>query len=241
MPDPPGDAWNLVTIGDSIPYGQYDCGGCDTFTTIFARAITDATGMPVTGHNLSTHDNLTGARLLDRLGTSTPYQMAIADADFIIVTIGHNDTPWNSGDDSCDGENGDAPDWSKYTGACVEALADRHGQELDQVLTAVQALRGDRPTAIRVTTDYNDVIGWDQAPPEASKPSREVLDAFASETCRVAAAHHVPCIDVYHSFNGPKGRAAAGDLLGPDYTHPSASGQARIATLLSQAGLAPLQ
>ena len=49
----------LVTIGDSIPYGLGDCGGCDTFTTLFSdfegscltvrRTITTIRHQPVAG------------------------------------------------------------------------------------------------------------------------------------------------------------------------------------------------
>ena len=232
--------WHLVTFGDSIPFGQDDCGECETFTTLFGDAIAKATGKSVEVQNLSTHDNLTGARLLGRIQTSKPFRDAVADADIIVVTIGHNDTPWNSDDDPCDGANGDTFNWSKYTGDCVTQLARRHGDELDKILTEIETLRNGKPTAVRVTTDYNDVIGFDQAPPESVAPSIEVLEAFRSETCRVAQAHHDICVDVYRSFNGPTGRSPAGGLLAGDHTHPSAIGQARIAQLLIDAGLAPI-
>ena len=231
----------LVTIGDSIPYAGEDCGGCTSFTTLFADAIEAETGMTVAAQNLSTHDNLTGARLVDRIRTSEAMRIALADADIIIVTIGHNDTPWNVADDTCDGAAaGPTADWSSYTGQCVIQLAARHGEDLDAVLSEIETLRVDKPTALRVTTDYNDVIGWDQALPEWTDPSVEVLDAFHAESCRVAELRGAICVDVYHSFNGSDGRSAAGTLLADDYIHPSASGQQRIADLLTQAGLAPL-
>jgi len=119
------DAWRLVTIGDSIPYGQADCGACDTFTTIFGKWIASATGKPGVTLNLATHDNLTGARLLGRVKTDHTFRDAVASA-------------------------------------------------------------------------------------------------------------------VYRSFNGQDGRVAAGDLLADDHTHPSAKGHARIAQLLTEAGLRPL-
>jgi lysophospholipase L1-like esterase len=231
---------HLVTIGDSIPYGQEDCGGCLTFTTLFAQAVEQGAG-PVSAQNLSTHDGLTGKRLVERIRTDEPMRTAVSGADIVVVNIGHNDTPWNSTDDACDGANAEGVfNWTSYTGDCVPQLAQRHGEELDAILTEIEELRAGRPTAIRVLTDYNDIIGWDQAPPESTEPSVEVLDAFHAETCQAAEAHGAICVDVYHSFNGPDGRTAAGDLLAGDYTHPSAKGQVRIAALLTAAGLAPV-
>jgi lysophospholipase L1-like esterase len=238
----PAAGWNLVTIGDSIPYAKEDCGGCPSFTSLLATAIGTSHGFVVRAQNLSTHDNLTGARLVERIRTSAPMRTALDAADIVIVNIGHNDTPWNSLDDSCDGANPDGVfNWTSYAGDCVVQLAQRHGDELDAILSEIETLRAGQPTAVRVLTDYNDVIGWDLAPPEATEPSVEVLDAFAAETCRAAQGHGALCVDVYHAFNGPDGRAAAGDLLAGDYTHPSAAGQRLIADLLDQAGVAPLQ
>jgi lysophospholipase L1-like esterase len=231
---------NLVTIGDFVSFAQDDCGGCPSFTTLFSQAMAKATGMPVNATNLSTQDNLTGKRLVARIKSSAPMRSAVAGADIVIVSIGHNDTPWNSMDDPCDGDSGNVPRWTTYTGDCVVQLAKRHGQELDAILTQIETLRAGGPTVVRVLTDYNDIIGWGQAPHEANSRSVEVLNAFYAETCRVAKAHHAICVDVYHSFNGTTGWTAAGDLLTDDYSAPSAKGQQRIADLLKAAGLAPL-
>jgi lysophospholipase L1-like esterase len=230
----------VVTIGDSIPYGREDCGNCTTFTTTFAERVASETGLTVGGINLSSHDNLTGSRLVERIKDPGVMRDTVANADVVIVTIGHNDTPWNALDDTCDGDNGDSFDWASYTGPCVSAMANRHGAELDQIIAEVKALRGSAPTAIMVTTDYNDVLGYRQAPPEATKPSIEVLDAFYEATCKAATRNHVTCVDVYHAFNGTRGRTAATDLLAADHTHPSQHGQDRIAELLFEAGLKPL-
>jgi hypothetical protein len=137
---------SLVTIGDSIPYAREDCGGCASFTTLFPDSIEADTGMTVDPQNLSSHDGLTGARLVDRIRTSEPMRTALAGADIIVVTIGHNDTPWNVADDTCDGAAaGPEADWSSYTGQCVIQLAARHGEELDAILSEIETLRGDKP------------------------------------------------------------------------------------------------
>jgi len=42
------------------------------------------------------------------------------------------------------------------------------------------------------------------------------------------------------AFNGADGREASGDLLAPDYLHPSDKGYERIAETLVELGFAPL-
>lgn len=153
------------------------------------------------------------------------------------MSIGHNDTPWNATDDDCDGATEDF-DWASYKGACLEAAASRHEAALDAILDEIEALRTGKPTAIRVMADYNDVIGYAYAPPEATEPSIAVLNAFQAATCRVAVAHLSPCIDAYHAFNDGDGRTAATPFLNAEhYTHPNAEGHALIARLLISAGL----
>jgi lysophospholipase L1-like esterase len=97
------------------------------------------------------------------------------------------------------------------------------------------------PTAVRVLTFYNDLIGWPPAPPGSETASANVIDAFNLVICDAAAAHDAECIDVYHAFNGPDGRQPAGDLLEIDYTHPNQAGHQKMAELLHAAGLAPLE
>ena len=45
------------------------------------------------------------------------------------------------------------------------------------------------------------------------------------------------CVDVYEDFNGPDGTRPSGELLAPDYTHPSQEGNDRIRDLLLEARL----
>lgn len=234
----PAAAFRVVTIGDSIPYGQGDCGDCADFTTLVAQALGQQTGETVAPVNLSSHDGLTGVRLVDRIKTDPAMRAAVTQGDVVIVTIGHNDTPWNSSDDPCDGDTGF--NWDLYVGDCITQQAARHGQELDAILAEVLALRNGAPTAIRVTTDYNDVIGDFHLGAGGDEPSKAVIDAFAQETCNVAQSRGAICVDVYHAFNGPDGTAEATALLAHDHTHPNADGQQRIADVIIAAGFAPI-
>jgi lysophospholipase L1-like esterase len=242
----PAKTWKLVAIGDSLPYGQQDCGGCDTFPELYGAAIARRTGVTVNTANLSEHTGLTSAGLRREILTSTALRGAIADADIITVTIGHNDTPWNRTDDGCDGNNPFPPrDWRAYDSACVRRTAQEYGRNLDRVLREIGALRNGRPTALRVTDDYNDVIGDPHirgaARAAAARPSRTVLDAYSALTCRIARRHHAACIDTYHRFNGARGVRDATALLAADHTHPNLEGHVVIAGLLARSGATPLQ
>jgi lysophospholipase L1-like esterase len=237
----PAREWRLVAIGDSIPYGAQDCYGCTPFPELFGQAITRATKIPVRVENRAEHTGIASRDLSDEIATSGELRRAVAAADIVIVTIGHNDTPWNREDDSCDGRaNGPQSHWSAYRGHCLRDEAHAYAHNLDRVLAAVEHLRRGQPTLLRVTNDYTDVIGEPSAPPAAASASQHVLDAFSLETCQAAVRHHGACIDSYHAFNGPHGDRDAGPLLSFDHTHPSGEGHQKIAELLSAAGLARL-
>jgi lysophospholipase L1-like esterase len=166
---------------------------------------------------------------------------AVAGANIVTVSVGHNDTPWNSFTDPCDGHGGyPNADWALYRGACVAKTAAYYGRNLASVLAAITVLRAGKPTLMLVTDDYNDIIGDPAVPASADPAVSHVVDAFARTTCRVAAEHHAVCIDTYHAFNGPTGRGDATALLEGDHTHPNETGHQLIARLLDQAPLSPL-
>ena len=159
----------------------------------------------------------------------------------ITLTIGHNDPPWNRDDDSCDGKGG-YPDavWAKYDAACVQATASFYGRNLEAILKSVVALRAGTRTMLRVTDDYNDLIGDPQVPKSAYAVAKPFFDTESALTCRLARRYHAVCIDTYHAFNGAKGIRDAGPLLAPDHTHPNVKGHKLIAQLLVRAGYRPL-
>jgi lysophospholipase L1-like esterase len=237
---------HLIVLGDSIPYGQQDCGGCTAFPALFGQWIGQATGVPVVVDNLSRHDSYTAARMAADLPGSVAAQ-SVAGADVVVVTIGHNDTPWNAVDDACDADHGpldgySGATWDVYQGECVATEVDRFRANLETILSTIVDLRGGRRTALRLTTQYNDLLADPGIPATGKMLSIAVKDAYNAAACEVASEHGFVCVDVYHAFNGPAGDMSAGDLESAvDFTHPSAKGQQLIATLLEEDGLTPLQ
>lgn len=246
IPSPmPGDSpsgpapWSLVVVGDSIPFNSSeDCPGCTGFVDGYAEAITAATGHPVEVQNLSQHTGLQTDRLLEELKTDTERREALANADIIIVSIGHNDTAWNRGDDPCDGPNDG--DWSKYNQSCAAAAAEIFRPQMESLYAQIVALRAGKPTIFRAINVYNDWIGVSGTPPEATEPTRLVLDAWSEMTCKAAKVSGFICADIYHAFNGSDGLTPSVDLLAQDTVHPSNKGNEVIARVLADLGFAPL-
>jgi lysophospholipase L1-like esterase len=240
----------LVAVGDSIPYGGQDC-QCPGFPILFGAWIQTTLGVEVDVQNLSQHDNNTASRMAVELPNKPAVLEALRSADIITLTIGHNDTPWNSIDDACDADHGffdgnAKASWKALVGPCLKTEVDRYRRNLTSILDQIVALRAGRPTAIRFTTQYSDISdvpGGDPpcCPPEAITVFATVKDAFNKAACEIVETHGAICIDVYHAFNGPKGTDPPGPLLAPDGTHPSAAGHEKIAELLEAAGLAPIR
>ena len=243
--NPPPATWRMVGLGDSIPYGGRYCGNCTSYVVLFARAITRETGHPVSVVNDGV-PGLTTAQLLARVRTRGSLRNAIAAANVVTITIGHNDTPWNSTHDACDGSRAffgthhDA-NWAAYSGPCLKKVVGGYRTALAGILAEIATLRAGRPTLICVTTDYNQVLGMATAPFAARASSRTVLDAFWSATCYVARTHGALCANVYRAFNGSARTKPAGSLLATDHDHASQAGHRVIADTILALGLGPLR
>lgn len=241
-------AWHVVSLGDSIPVGGVDCGECNTYSDLFGAWVQKSTGHRVVVENLSQHDNLTAARMADELPQDSGQTQAVESADVVLLDIGFNDTPWNSVDDACDGDHGffdgnPKASWTALVGPCLQSELRRYRANLDKILTEIDSLRAGRPTAVLLTTQYSDFGGPPGnicCPPIATRVAAQVKVAFNGVECKVATAHHARCVDLLHPFNGPNGTTWPGDLIGPDGTHPSATGHQKIAELLEASGIAPL-
>jgi lysophospholipase L1-like esterase len=232
-------SWSLVVVGDSIPFNSpEDCPGCTGFVDRYAKDITVATGHPVKVQNLSQHTGLQTDSLLEELKTDTQRREALANADIIIVSIGHNDTAWNRGDDPCDGSNNE--DWSKYNKTCAAAAAEIFRPQLESIFAQIVSLRAGKPTILRAVNVYNDWIGVSGTPPEATDASRISLDAWSAMICQAAKSNGFTCADIYHAFNGSDGHTPAVDLLAQDTVHPSDKGNEVIAKVLTDLRYTPL-
>jgi lysophospholipase L1-like esterase len=236
--------WRLVALGDSIPYGGRYCNGCTPYPSLLAADLGLRAGRRIIVRNLGV-PGLTTAQLLARVRTRADVRAAIAAADIVTITIGHNDTPWNSRHDTCDGARAwfgpyrDAR-WTSYAGSCLAHETSALRGRLDGILGAIRALRGGAPTLLEVTTDWNQVIGQSGVTSGARAASKSVLDGFATAVCVVARARAARCGDVYHAFNGSNGRHEAVGLLAADHDHASQAGHSAIARLLAGFGFAPL-
>ena len=235
----------LVALGDSIPYGK-DCRGCTGYVALYARAASRALAVPVKVDNRAEHNNLDSMRLLAEIQRSSSLRAALRRADIVTLTIGHNDTPWASNTDPCDGADSDtndnnAIDWASYTGPCLVTATAELGSNVSGILAEIKRLRAGKPTAIRVTNFHNDNYGDPTMPRVVDRPTKAVVDAFAEAICRAAAHAKIPCADVYHAFNGPSGTRFDGSYVAADHVHPNQRGHALIASLLANFGYAPLR
>jgi lysophospholipase L1-like esterase len=234
-------AWHLVALGDSLPFGQHFCGGCQTFVTLFGANVQRMAGVPVAVQNLSEDTGIDSSDLRREITSSASMRNAVAHADIVTLTIGHNDPPWNSLHDPCDGKGGyPHAAWARYRGTCLQKTAASFRSNVSAILATIVALRKGRPTAIRITNDYNDLIGDPAVPRSAYSVAKHAFDLFTAIPCRLATQYHAVCVDTYHAFNGAAGLKDAGPLLAPDHTHPNQRGHNLIAALLVKAGWAPL-
>jgi lysophospholipase L1-like esterase len=238
-----GTPLRLVALGDSLPYNPQDrCPGCVGFPTLYGKAASRALGVPVAVVNWGQYNSLTSVRLVGQVRTLAPMRKAIARADIIVLTIGHNDTPWISEQDLCDGAaSSTSIDWSRYTTACSRLLSSSLRFNITDVLGQIKKLRAGKTTLIRVTNFHNDRIGNPSLPRTADAPSKLVVDLFSKAICSAAASARVPCVDVYHAFTGKAGRKFDGPFVAPDTVHFSQRGHDVVAQLLAKLGYAPLQ
>lgn len=231
---------HLVAIGDSIPFGQHFCGGCQTFVDLYGQYVQRRIGVPVAVSNLSQDTEINSSDLRRELLSDPSIRDAVAAARIITVSIGHNDTPWNASTDPCHSGGYPNQTWTDYRGACVRHTVTLYRRNLTTVLATVHALRKGKPTLVLVTNDYEDLIGDPAVPRSAYQITRKIVAAFAQTTCHVAKVEHAICIDTYRAFNGVHGLANPSSLLEPDHTHPNNTGHRLIASLLEKVNLGPI-
>lgn len=261
---PTGPHWTYAAFGDSNFYAlAQDCGGCTSFPKQLARAITRTTGVPVALLEATQHNFLTAPKLLQEITeddwldapdgpvrvTDRGPRATIAAADLITLSVGQNDLPWQNDSHLCG---------TVYDAACRAKTIPPYIKALDGVLTQITALRAGKPTAVRVTTLYNDRIDdvgkWEDpvTVAQARTTLRTYLDDVNKEICTVAAKHQAVCVDTYHLVNGRNGTAA----MTPGYFFSSVPGsgitgdccgdlnergQKEFAAAVLKSGFAPLR
>jgi lysophospholipase L1-like esterase len=238
---PTSAALTLVALGDSIPFNSSaDCSGCIGYVDQYKDAIAKATGKPVKVANLSSHNGLTSAGLVDALKDPN-VRASVAAADAITVSIGFNDAPMLVDDDPCDGASGDTK-LELYTDACINDWADTFAQRYKIILDDIKQLRGDKPTLLTVINIYDQWLGFSQNSADINAHIavvKTLLERQNAAICRVAADHGALCADLHSAFNGPNHDQPSGTLLGPEYAHPSQAGNDLIAKTLKQLGFTP--
>ncbi len=232
----------LVVIGDSIPDAAFECPDCVGFADQYAHALGKASGRDVDTINLSEHTGLTLPRLLRELPSLKQF---LSPADAIIVGIAHNSIALNA-DRPCGTRFVDSQhtfaDWSKLDAPCARRSTAHYRPLYDKLYSTIASWRDGKPTILRTIDKYNDWTGFKPAHLTPAQVATVVMfhNMWNRMLCASATAHGFNCADIYHAFNGPDGTRASGNLLGPDYTHPSQNGHDVIAKTLVAQGFAPL-
>jgi lysophospholipase L1-like esterase len=228
----------LLGLGDSIPGAAY-CTGCTSFVQLYSNRIQADTGTPVEELNMGDNSGIDSTRLLSALRSDPAMRSAVRRADVITLSIGANDSI--------------PDDFAYLQGRCggpdniecyLRSLA-AFEQNERAILAEIRLLRGSAPTAIRVTTYYNPLVGNELSVRTfgqdfALSVARPLIERLDAAICREVARAHGICVDIYRAFNGPDGTRDAGSLLSGDHIHPSQEGHRLIAQLLATAGYEPL-
>jgi hypothetical protein len=205
-----------LDLGDSNVYGDPgDCNACTTFPKQVVKALRRSSGKNIELLDGSQHNGV-GANSLwseilnddwrgDTAGNiyGGPRE-AIAEADIISITVGANDVPWGNDLDPCN---------KVYDSACIDKIATPFGKSISGVLDEITTIRQGKPTAVRVTTYYNEVLAGPQYVPawpsaavaQASTGAKALIEAMNAGSCAAADAHGALCVDIYHAINGPDG------------------------------------
>ena len=254
---PPADLVYLA-MGDSNVYGSpADCGTpCVTYPHLLADRITADTGKSVTLLDGSQHNRLTAPALLgeiqgDYWGNLPGYPVrtggigpraAIAAADIITITLAANQIPWYQNPDSCG---------KVYDAKCIAAIEQPYIADIDAILGEINTSRAGRPTAVRITTFYNDLLkgpGYDptwfyDAPTikQATLTARTFLDRWNADLCSTAEKHDAVCVDLYHSVNGPKvDKPLPAGWYSKDFGDLNQGGHTQFAEEIAKVGFKPL-
>lgn len=210
-PSPTPRAQRLLVLGDSIGTGA-------GATTSYAAELVERLGRPLDLRNLA-RNGWTTSDLLTALQEDPRFRGAVAEADLITVTIGGNDLLAARRaylDGTCGGADGLD---------CVRAAVADLGQRWDAIAAELRSLAPEAATIVTATI-YDPFAG---VSPDAA--ITQTLDDYLTQANAAirdrASAHGIAVAPVAESFAGQA------DLISDDGIHPSDSGHARIADLVS--------
>jgi lysophospholipase L1-like esterase len=252
----PSGGWTYLALGDSNVYGPAEaCGDCTTYPHLLADRITTELGIPVSLIDGSQWNSLTSRRLLEEIqqdswgeswelprDPAVSPREAIAAADLITITVAANDQPWFQDPDPCTGT---------YDQACIDRIVDPYRTNLDGILREISTIRAGKPTAVRVTTIYNDMIpgpgidpSWYYSPDflaESATGAALLLDALNAAITEAAEANGATVVDMHAVAHGPAGTAAIpAGWFSAEYGDLNQAGQDAFAAEIMRLGFAPL-
>lgn len=219
----------VVALGDSVPSGRA-C-ACSPFPEVYAAALRQRSGVPVTVDNEAI-SGLTTTGLLEQL-QQPPLRRALSRADVVLITIGANDFLDHHDDvvgGSCSGSG--AAD-------CVTDDLDAMRSRMTRALGEIRTLRHDQPTTVLVTGYWN-VFEDGSVAKQASGTSGLQASLALTRTVNAAlrslsSSGGARYVDLFTPFEHD-GRDVD-SLLASDGNHPDASGHRLIARILLDVGL----
>lgn len=257
-PAPSADlaGWTYLALGDSNVYGPAEaCGSCTSYPHLLTERIATELGIPVRLIDGSQWNRLSSGRLLEEIIDDTwgeAYETprdpsmspreAIAAADLITITVAANEQPWFQDPDPCAGV---------YDEACIDTVVQPYRENLEGILAEIQEIRAGRPTAVRVTTLYNDLIAGPGYDPSwyysaeflaASTTAATALLELLNTAMREAAqANGAVIVDMHGVANGADGSSAIpAGWFSKDYGDLNQAGQEAFAAEIMRMGFTPL-
>jgi lysophospholipase L1-like esterase len=197
---PNGPSWTYVAFGDSWPHGAH-CNGCKPFPALYADALAATTDHSVDFINLTTNSG-TSQSLLNSIKTSQKTRDAVMSADIIVISTGANDLEDAFGLFAA-GNCGGADHFD-----CFRKVAEGWRISFDGILTEIETLRNEKPTAILLVTNSNEALSDPGlieifGPKDSSGGGAFITDLHHEILCEVAAKHEARCVDLRPVLNGP--------------------------------------
>jgi hypothetical protein len=225
-----------VAFGDSWPEGTH-CGRCRTFAGQWADGLSTLTGRPIDFIDLTGQkepgvgDSETSQSLATSLTSNEQTRDAVRKAEIVLIATGPNDLDLIF--DKLPGHACGGSDDSD----CIRDLGKVWATNFDTILTAIDDLRGGKPTVIRLVNASNGFL-FDPSmraglePEFATSRGALIYQLLNVAMCDAAAQHHAVCVDIRALLTGPNLDQAADEN--------SAASMEAIARALLDSGVAEL-